>query len=235
MMRVAVAGVHGKMGAFAASSVKAADDLEFVGGFARSGDASASVYADFEQLLHDGQPDVVIDFTTHPKTIGIAAECITHGVSPVIGTSAWTHDETDELARLAKEYDVGALLVPNFAIGAVLMMRFAEQAAKFFPSAEVIEMHRQEKLDKPSGTARMTTERVSAVSGNDVPIHSVRMHGLVAHQAVLFSNDGELLTIRHDSFSRESFAAGILLAVRAVRLQHGLTIGLDSLVDARLA
>lgn len=234
-MRVAVAGVYGKMGALAVSCLKAADDLEFVGGFARTADTSARVYDDFERLLHDGQPDAVVDFTTHPKTLEVAAECITHGVSPVIGSSAWTHDETNELSRLAKEYDVGALLIPNFAIGAVLMMRFAEQAAAFFPSAEVIEMHREEKRDKPSGTSRITAERIGAVSGQTVPIHSVRMHGLVAHQEVLFSNDGELLTIRHDSFSRESFAAGILLAVRAVRLQHGLTIGLDALIDGSRA
>ena len=234
MIRVAVAGAHGKMGRLAVETVKAADDLEFVGGFARSGDPAHLIYSDFEKLLHSKKPDVVIDFTTHPKTVELATECITHGVSPVIGSSAWTAHERDVLESLAKEYDVGAMLVPNFAIGAVLMMRLCELAAKLFPNAEIIELHREEKKDKPSGTSRMTAERIEALTGQNVPIHSIRLRGLLAHQEVLFSDAGELLTIRHDSLSRESFAAGILFAVRAVRLQAGLTIGLDALIDEKL-
>ena len=234
MIRVAVAGAHGKMGALAVDTIVAAPDLDFVGGFARSADPSRHIYDNFEQLLTETKPDVVMDFTTHPKTVEVAQICLSRGVSPVIGSSAWTTQERAELAHRAQESAVGAMLVPNFAIGAVLMMRFSEQAAKFFPSVEVIEMHREEKKDKPSGTSRMTAERITAVSGRDVPIHSVRLRGLVAHQEVLFGNTGELLTIRHDSLSRESFAAGIVFAIRAVRERPGLTIGLDALLEAGL-
>jgi 4-hydroxy-tetrahydrodipicolinate reductase len=123
------------------------------------------------------------------------------------------------------------MLVPNFSIGAVLMMRFAEQAARFFPTVEIVELHHDKKLDKPSGTAKLTAEKIVAAGfPNDVPIHSVRLRGLVAHQEVLFGTDGETLTIRHDSMSRESFVPGILAAIRAVMQIEGLVIGLDSLL-----
>jgi 4-hydroxy-tetrahydrodipicolinate reductase len=123
------------------------------------------------------------------------------------------------------------MLVPNFAIGAVLMMRFAQQAARYFPTAEIVELHREGKLDTPSGTARETAQKIRDGAGPaDVPIHSVRLRGVLAHHEVLFGNTGELLTIRHDSLARESFAAGILHAVRSVRALRGLTIGLDSIL-----
>ena len=234
MIRVAVAGARGNMGALAVRTLQAADDIEYVGGFARAAAEGEFVYSDIHTLLAQRKPDVLVDFTTHPVTVDIASACIVDGVSPVIGSSAWTPAEREELATLAKKNNVGAMLVPNFAIGAVLMMRFAQQAAKFFPSVEVIELHHDKKLDKPSGTAKRTAERIKVVTGKDVPIHSVRLQGLVAHQEVLFGNTGELLTIRHDSLSRESFAAGILFAVRSVRHQAGLTVGLDSLIERQL-
>ena len=234
MIKVAVAGARGKMGALAVATLEAASDIEYVGGFAREADPREHVFTDISKLLRERKPDVLVDFTTHPVTVDVATACVVDGVSAVIGSSAWTAAERDELARLAEKNNVGAMLVPNFAVGAVLMMRFAEQAAKFFASVEVIEMHRIEKLDKPSGTARDTAERIKAVTGKDVPIHSVRLHGLLAHQEVVLGNTGETLTIRHDSLSRESFAAGILFAVRAVRNQTGLTVGLDALIEQRL-
>lgn len=222
MIKVAVAGAKGRMGSLAVDAVKNADDLTLAGGFARGGD--------FAAFLREHAPDVVIDFTTHPSTVEIATACIEANVSPVIGATGWTEKEKQRLAALAKERGVGAMLVPNFAIGAVLMMRFAEQAAAFFPSVEIVELHHDQKRDKPSGTSKLTAERISAVTGTGVPIHSVRMRGLVAHQEVLLGNTGELLTIRHDSLSRESFVPGILFAVRGVLRQSGLTIGLDSLL-----
>ncbi|MFN2528153.1 MAG: 4-hydroxy-tetrahydrodipicolinate reductase [Candidatus Baltobacteraceae bacterium] len=234
MIRVAVAGARGKMGALAARTLKAASDVEYVGGFARSADEKERIFTDVHSLLSQCKPEVVVDFTTHPITVDIASACVVEGVSPVIGSSAWTLAERDELAALAKKNNVGAMIVPNFAVGAVLMMRFAEQASRFFPTVEVIEKHRIEKLDKPSGTARETADRIKAVTGRDVPIHSVRLQGLLAHQEVQFGNTGESFAIRHDSLSRESFAAGILFAVRAVRNQKGLTIGLDSLIEEKL-
>ena len=230
-----MAGARGKMGALAVEVLKAADDIQYVGGFARAADDAENLYADIHRLIAERKPEVLVDFTTHPITVDIATACVVDGVSPVIGSSAWTQAEREELASLARKNNIGAMLVPNFAVGAMLMMRFAEQAAKFFPSVEVIEMHRIEKLDKPSGTARETAQRIKAVTGKDVPIHSVRLRGLVAHQEVQFGNTGEVLTIRHDSLSRESFAAGILYAVRAVRNQKGLSVGLDAIVQEQLA
>jgi 4-hydroxy-tetrahydrodipicolinate reductase len=225
MIRVAVAGANGRMGSLAVDAVKNADDLTFAGGFARGGD--------FIEFLREHSPDVLIDFTTHPATVEIATACIEHGVAPVIGATGWTENEKHRLAALAKERGASAMLVPNFAIGAVLMMRFAEEAAAFFSSVEIVELHHDQKRDKPSGTAKLTAERISAVTGTAVPIHSVRLRGLIAHQEVLLGSTGEVLTIRHDSLSRDSFVPGILFAVRAVRQQAGLTIGLDSLLGSK--
>ena len=221
------------MGQVAVDAVRAASDLEYVGGFARVADTAQEIDDDFNRLLRERKPDVVVDFTTHPKTIEIAREALEAGVSPVIGSSAWTAEQREELARLAQENDVGALLVPNFALGAVLMMRWAQEAAQYFPSIEIVEKHSAKKLDKPSGTARMTADQLHAITGKTVPIHSVRMHGLVAHQEVLFGNTGELLTIRHDSLTRESFAPGIVFAAQSVRYQQGLTIGLDAILSVK--
>lgn len=227
MIKVAVAGARGRMGTLAVQAVQNADDLSYAGGLLRGDDVRA--------FLRDHAPDVLIDFSTHPATVEIATACVEAGVSPVIGATGWTQAEKERLDALARERGVGAMLVPNFAIGAVLMMRFAEEAAKFFPSIEIIELHHDEKRDKPSGTSKLTAERLSAVTGSGVPIHSVRMRGLVAHQEVLLGNTGELLTIRHDSLSRESFVPGILFAVRAVRNQRGLGIGLDTLLSGERA
>jgi 4-hydroxy-tetrahydrodipicolinate reductase len=168
-----------------------------------------------------------VDFTVYPVTLDVAREAIERAVSPVIGATGRTEEDRLALSDRCDELGVGAALVPNFAIGAVLMMRFAAQAAKFFPTAEIVELHHDRKLDKPSGTAKFTAERM----GKDVPIHSVRLRGLVAHQEVLFGGEGETLTIRHDSLSRESFMGGVLTAIRGVRARKGLTLGLDSFLE----
>lgn len=211
------------MGSLAVDAINSADDLVFAGGFSRGEDLHA---------LLSAKPDVLVDFTTHPGTVEVATQCVLHGVPAVIGATGWTDAEKAAFAALAEQHRVPAMLVPNFAVGAVLMMRFAEHAAKYFPSVEIIELHHDQKRDKPSGTAKLTAQRVAAATGEAAPpIHSVRMRGLLAHQEVLLGNTGELLTIRHDSLSRESFVAGILLAVRSVRhLQPGLTAGLDLLL-----
>ena len=236
MIKVAVAGANGRMGRLTVDALKAADDLEYVGGFARIAEHGEHIYSDLHTLLHERKPDVVVDFTTYPGTVEVATACVTHGVAVVIGATGWSPGERETLSKLALEHGAGAMLVPNFAIGAVLMMRFAEQAARFFPSAEIVELHHDGKRDKPSGTARLTADRISAVKGvgTDVPIHSVRLLGLVAHQEVLLGNAGELLTIRHDSLSRESFVPGILFAIHAARERPGLRIGLDELIEQKL-
>jgi 4-hydroxy-tetrahydrodipicolinate reductase len=219
------------MGRLACDAIRQAPDLDYVGGFARTPVPADGIDDDLERLLRERAPDVVVDFTTHPKTLDVAKLAIESGISPVIGASAWTDLERADLSRRAQERGIGAMLVPNFAIGAVLMMRFAQQAARYFPTAEIVELHREGKLDTPSGTARETAQKIRDGAGPaDVPIHSVRLRGVLAHHEVLFGNTGELLTIRHDSLARESFAAGILHAVRSVRALRGLTIGLDSIL-----
>jgi len=236
MIRVAVAGALGRMGRVACEAIAGAGDLELVGGVGRSaGDdpVVGTIYADVASLSAAVQPDVLVDFTVHPVTVTIAGSAIEHGIAAVIGATGWTVGQRAALAQRCVDRGVPACLVPNFAIGAVLMMRFAEEAARFFPTAEIVELHHDAKRDAPSGTSKLTAERIAAAAGRaDVPIHSVRLRGLVAHQEVLFGGTGEVLTIRHDSMSRESFSAGILLAVRGIQARTGLTVGLDAFLDA---
>jgi 4-hydroxy-tetrahydrodipicolinate reductase len=215
------------MGRLARETVKSAPDLQYVGGFARERIPEESIDDDLGRLLLEKRPEVLVDFTTRPATQEAARAAVELGIHPVIGSSEWNDEERADLAALCGRHGLGALLVPNFAIGAVLMMRFAEQAAKFFPSVEIIEMHREEKRDKPSGTAAATARRIESHGGPQVPIHSVRLRGLLSHQEVLFGNTGEMLTIRHDSFSESSFAAGILLAIRNVQKLNRLEVSLE--------
>lgn len=214
-----VTGVAGNMGRLARDTIESAGDLTFAGGLARGDDLNA--------LLDSAKPDILIDFTMRPMTQDAAARALRRGIRAVIGSSEWNARERSTLQGLCEASGGVALLVPNFAIGAVLMMRFAQEAARYLPSAEILEMHRAEKRDKPSGTAAATAERMKPFAG-DVPIHSVRLPGLLAHQAVMLGGRGELLTIRHDALSREAFAGGILAALRGVsRLQPGLHTGLE--------
>jgi 4-hydroxy-tetrahydrodipicolinate reductase len=168
--------------------------------------------------------DAAVDFTTPEAAPENARAALEQGVSCVIGTTGWDPQPLDELAR---ERALRVFVAPNFSIGAVLMMRFAEQAAQHFPRAEVIELHSETKKDAPSGTARATADLI----GGDPVIHSVRLPGLVAHQEVIFGSEGQLLTIRHDTTGRESFADGVLLVLeRLDSLPPGLTVGLDRLL-----
>jgi len=245
-IKVAVAGALGQMGRATCAAVAAADDLELVGGFARVSareslaatiwnDPLASggfLYDDIIDLYDEAKPDVVVDFTYYPTTVDVAREAVERRISPVIGATGWTDEDRISFESMCDEYAVGAALVPNFAIGAVLSMRFAEQAAKFFPTAEIIEMHHDGKRDAPSGTAKLTAERIATARGGaEVPIHSVRLRGLVAHQAAMFGGEGEVLTIRHDSLSRTSFMAGVLLVVRNIRARKRLVVGLDAFLE----
>ncbi len=239
-MKVVVAGALGRMGGEVCRAVDAADDLVLVGGYDRvhSGEdlarvlgltkPSGKLYDDVRDLYDATIPDVVVDFTVYPVTVDVAREAVERRISPVVGATGWTDEEIVNFESVCDEYAVGAAIVPNFAIGAVLAMRFSEIAARFFPTAEIVELHHDRKIDAPSGTAKLTAQRIAAASGRaSVPIHSVRLRGLVAHQESLFGGDGETLTIRHDSLDRASFMAGVLLVVRNVRNQTKLTIGLD--------
>jgi 4-hydroxy-tetrahydrodipicolinate reductase len=240
LIRVGVAGALGRMGRVACTAIDTANDMQLVAGFARRGAgdeiaqhvpgvrAKAVLYDDLLTFLDAGL-DVVLDFTVYPVSMDVAREAVAAGVRPVVGASGWPEEDVISFEDECDEQAIGAMLVPNFALGAVFMMKFAEEAAKVFPSVEIIEMHHDQKRDKPSGTAALTARRIKAARGKgDVPIHSVRLPGLVAHQEVLFGGTGETLTIRHDSLARESFAGGMLLAIRHVRGLKGLEIGLDA-------
>jgi 4-hydroxy-tetrahydrodipicolinate reductase len=169
--------------------------------------------------------DAAVDFTAPDAAPVNVRAALEQGVSCVVGTTGW---DPTELGALAEEKGLRLFVAPNFSIGAVLMMRFAHEAAEHFPRAEVIELHNEAKKDAPSGTAKATAEAI----GGDTVVHSVRLPGLVAHQEVIFGGEGQLLTIRHDTTGRESFADGVLLALaKLAELPPGLTIGLDSLLS----
>jgi 4-hydroxy-tetrahydrodipicolinate reductase len=240
-MRVAVLGASGRMGSAACAAIDAAEALELV---ARVGSADPLT------TLTDAGAEVAVDLTRPDAVLGNVAFCVEHGVHVVVGTSGVDEhlDEIRDLLDVAPA--VGVAVVANFAIGAVLMMRFAAQAAPYFESVEVVELHHPDKADAPSGTARRTAALVAearraaalpaqpdatrtALDGargavvDGVPVHSVRLRGLVAHQEVLLGTAGETLTLRHDSYDRASFMPGVLLAVRQVASRPGLTVGLE--------
>jgi 4-hydroxy-tetrahydrodipicolinate reductase len=242
-MRVGVLGAKGKVGATMVAAVEAAEDLTFTAGV-DAGDPLS--------LFTDSETEVVIDFT-HPDVVMDNLKfLIDNGIHAVVGTTGFTDERVSQVkVWLADKSDVGVLIAPNFAIGAVLSMRFAKQAARFFESVEVIELHHPHKADAPSGTAARTARLIAearkglppnpdatstgleGARGADVdgiPVHSVRLAGLVAHQEVLFGTQGETLTIRHDSLDRTSFVPGVLLAVRTVGEHPGLTVGLEPLL-----
>ncbi len=217
MIRVAVAGAAGRMGEAVCEAVGAADDMEL------TGRADPALGTDLAGVL--GDADVVVDFTRPDTALENALACVRAGVHVVIGTTGFDPEP------LRRESGANVFIAPNFAIGAVLMMRFAAEAARHFQSAEIIELHHERKLDAPSGTAARTADLMRPHMGADVPIHSVRLPGLVAHQEVLFGGLGETLTIRHDSLSRESFMPGVLLAVRRVgSLEKSPLVGLEHLL-----
>ena len=171
-----------------------------------------------------GEAEAMIDFTAPDTVVGNIESALEAGVPCIVGTSGW---ETAPVEAKALEAGLPVFYAPNFAIGAVLMIRFAAEAAKHIRRAEIVELHAETKVDAPSGTAKATAEAM----GGDVPIHSVRLPGIVAHQEVLLSQPGELLTIRHDAFSREVYVPGVLLALERLQdLAPGLTIGLENLL-----
>jgi 4-hydroxy-tetrahydrodipicolinate reductase len=234
------------MGAEVCRAVDAAEDLELV---------AMVDQGDWLFNAADAGAQVIVDFTTADVVMDNLHWCIDQGINAVVGTSGFTEQRLDRVRTwLSHKPDVGVLIAPNFGVGAVLMMQFAEKAARYFESAEIIELHHPRKLDAPSGTATHTAQLIAAARAqaglaampdatkeelpgargaeiDGVRVHSVRAAGLVAHQEVLFGTAGETLTIRHDSLDRASFMPGVLLAVRQVLSRPGLTIGLDSLLD----
>jgi 4-hydroxy-tetrahydrodipicolinate reductase len=247
-IRVGVLGARGKVGAEVCRAVEAAADTELV--------ARVDAGDDVEGLARSGA-EVVVDFT-HPDVVMDNLQyCIEHGIHAVVGTTGFDQGRLDQLEEwLAGAPGVGVLIAPNFSIGAILMMRFAAEAAPFFESVEVVELHHPDKADAPSGTARRTAEMIAAARreagsapmpdatstgldgarGADVDgvrVHGLRVRGLVAHQEVLLGTAGETLTIRHDSLDRVSFTPGVLTGVRKIADHPGLTVGLDAFLDLR--
>jgi 4-hydroxy-tetrahydrodipicolinate reductase len=239
-IKVAVIGASGRMGSQVCAAAEAADGLTLVGRFDHGDD-----------LGDLGGADVVVEFSVPAASPGNVAHCVERGVHVVVGTTGWDEDRLATLRdQLALQPSVGVLIAPNFAIGAILMMRFAQQAARFYESVEVIELHHPNKVDAPSGTAARTASLIAAARADaglgdvpdattqdpdgargsrvdGIPVHSIRLRGLVAHQEVLLGGEGEMLTLRHDSFDRTSFMPGVLAGVRGVAAHPGLTVGLE--------
>ncbi len=213
MIRVAVAGAAGRMGQAVCGAVEGAEDMELVGR------ADPALGVSLDEVLE--QAEVLVDFTVPDSALENARAATAAGTHVVIGTTGF------DLSRLRELRGANVFAAPNFAIGAVLMMRFAAEAARHMARAEIIELHHDGKLDKPSGTAARTAE----LMGGEVPIHSVRLPGLVAHQEVILGDVGQTLTIRHDSIDRQSFMPGVLLAVRRVgALSESPVVGLEQLL-----
>ncbi len=242
MTKVAVFGARGRMGAEVCRAVDAAEDLELVAAIDEGDDRAPAESA-----------DVVVDFTHPDAVLGNLDWCIAHGVHAVVGTTGFTAERLDSVRTRLDGSEVAVIIAANFSIGAVLMMHFAEQAAAFYQSVEIIELHHPDKADAPSGTASTTAARIAAAReqagmaappdatvheqpgargaiADGIRVHSVRLRGLVAHQEVLFGTEGETLTLRHDSVDRASFMPGVLAAVRAVVGSRGLTVGIGSIL-----
>ena len=242
MIKVGVLGARGRMGAEVVKAVTEAADLELV--------AALDLGDSLDQFKSSGA-QVVVDFTTPDSVMANLEFLIANGINTVVGTTGFDAARISKLEKLiAANSKVGVLIAPNFAIGAVLMMEFATKAAKYFESAEIIELHHPNKVDAPSGTASRTAELMSkarkdaglaampdatttsldgarGATVGDIPVHSVRLRGLIAHQEVLLGGLGETLTIRHDSLDRAGFMPGVLLGVRKIIAHPGLTIGLE--------
>ncbi|MFJ3935372.1 4-hydroxy-tetrahydrodipicolinate reductase [Streptomyces parvus] len=245
-LRVAVLGAQGRIGSEAVRAVEAADDLELVAALGRG---------DKLETLAEAGAQAVVELTTPASVMGNLDFCVRHGIHAVVGTTGWTDERLAQLTTwLDNSPATGVLIAPNFSIGAVLTMKFAEQAARWFESVEVVELHHPNKADAPSGTATRTAQLIAAARAqagsapqpdatttaldgargadvDGVPVHAIRLRGLLAHQEVLLGGEGETLTIRHDSLHHSSFMPGILLGVRRVVTTPGLTFGLEHFLD----
>jgi len=228
VISVAVSGAGGRMGRLIAEMVAAQDDLELVAAFdpVRRGEDVAGVTITADEAAV-GACDVVVEFTVPAVVLDNIARWRGLGVHTVVGTSGFDAARLEAATSSWGGGPPNLLIVPNFSIGAVMMMQLAERAAPHFPAVEIIELHHEQKVDAPSGTALAT----AALVGDDVPIHSVRLPGLVAHQEVIFGGTGETLTIRHDTTDRSAFMPGVLLAVRSIADLPAVNVGLECLLS----
>ncbi|KOU17992.1 dihydrodipicolinate reductase [Streptomyces sp. WM6372] len=245
-LRVAVLGAQGRIGSEAVKAVEAAEDMELVAALGRG---------DKLETVAEAGAQVAVELTTPASVMGNLDFLIGHGIHAVVGTTGWNEERLTQLDTwLAGSPQTGVLIAPNFSIGAVLTMKFAAQAARYFESVEVVELHHPNKVDAPSGTATRTAQLIAAARAeagcapqpdatataldgarganvDGVPVHAIRLRGLLAHQEVLLGGEGETLTIRHDSLHHSSFMPGILLGARRVVQHPGLTFGLENFLD----
>jgi 4-hydroxy-tetrahydrodipicolinate reductase len=241
--RVAVIGAQGRMGRLISRLIAEADDFELVASLTSSSELSEMLGA-----------DVAVDVTTPGVTRNVVEYAVDNGLRVLVGTSGWSQPRIDSLAaRIADREDTGVIIIPNFSVGSVLGTAFAAMAAQYFDSIEIVEGHQASKIDSPSGTAVRTAELIAQSRGergpvaaphtdqrargqqvSSIPVHSLRLNGLLARQDVLFGGTGETLTISHNTVSSSAYERGILLALSAVRDARGVTVGLDQLMDLRL-
>ncbi|AIM15424.1 MULTISPECIES: 4-hydroxy-tetrahydrodipicolinate reductase [Neobacillus] len=265
-IKIIIAGPRGRMGSEAVKLVENTEHFELIAAVDYKHDGmmlsdlpgfqsiihSVPVFSDIEKCLQHVKADVLIDLTTPEVGMYHAKTALEYNVRPVVGTTGFTKKDLEELERICNEKELGCIIAPNFAIGAILMMKFSQMAAKYFNDVEIIELHHDQKLDAPSGTAVKTAEMISAVRErkkqghpneketidgargalyDGMHIHSVRLPGLIAHQQVLFGADGQTLTIRHDSYHRGSFMSGIKIAVETVVKNNSFVYGLENILD----
>jgi 4-hydroxy-tetrahydrodipicolinate reductase len=264
-VKIIIAGPRGRMGSDPVKMVSNTEHFELVavvdhkyeGHMLSDLDGFHSIknvpmYSTIEKSLESVECDVLIDLTTPEVGMHHARTALQYNVRPVVGTTGFTKVDLEELEQICKDKNLGCIIAPNFALGAVLMMKFSQMAAKYFNDIEIIELHHDQKLDAPSGTAVKTAEMMAAVrefkeqghpdeketiSGargaefNGMHIHSVRLPGLVAHQQVLFGSDGQTLSIRHDSYNRASFMSGVKIAVETVMKQDVFVYGLENILE----
>jgi len=263
-IKIIIAGPRGRMGSEAVKLVNNTAHFNLVAAIDHKHDgmmlsdvegfqniSNVPIFSDIEKCLQSIEADVLIDLTTPEVGMHHARTALQYNVRPVVGTTGFTQEDLKELQQLCYEKELGCIIAPNFAIGAVLMMKFSQLAAKYFADVEIIEMHHDQKLDAPSGTAVKTAEMISAVRElkqqghpneketikgarggvyDGMHIHSVRLPGLVAHQEVLFGSDGQTLTIRHDSYHRGSFMSGVKVAVESVMEHNNFVYGLENIL-----
>lgn len=263
-VKIVVAGPRGRMGREAVLLVGRTENFELAGVLDNKNEGKnlselegfqgfdAPVYTNIEKCLQETGADVLIDLTTPEVGYYHTKTALEYGVRPVVGTTGFTKDQLKELQEICEEKKLGCIIAPNFAVGAVLMMKFSQMAAKYFQDIEIIELHHDQKLDAPSGTAVKTAEMIAEVReakkqghpneketisgarGADyegMHIHSVRLPGLIAHQQVMFGSDGQTLTIRHDSYNRASFMSGVKLAVETVVKIDTFVYGLENIIE----
>lgn len=263
-VKIVVAGPRGRMGKEAVQLVLETENYELVGVLDRKHDgktlseveglpsADVLIYTDIHKCFEDQKPNVLIDLTTPEVGMEHTLTALEFGIRPVVGTTGFSSGDIEKLQGICNQTGLGCIIAPNFAVGAVLMMKFSQMAAKYFNDVEIIELHHDQKLDAPSGTAVKTAEMISTIRegkkqghpneketltgarGAEIDgmhIHSVRLPGLIAHQQVMFGSDGQTLTIRHDSYNRASFMSGVKLAVDHVLANNTFVYGLENIIE----